>query len=374
MAQQTIDRIIEEFFPKSNKHDWEKIATRETQKKNPLESLAWHGKDNILFLPYYDQDDIDRADSFTTSQNTSPLQGHNSRTWINLPLIGHADERTANARALEHLSAGADGVLFDLWQAPNASMHHLLHEIQLAHCFTAFRIPSDVNFLPAFSAYLKEMSAPAWINGALFWESIPKKGDWNMLLRDCHNFCALGITIPPSSPVREIADALATGVSIIEDLSGSYPVASIFNSICFSLSADALLFESIAKYRALRLLWYQVAHAYGQKNYNVADLHLHACSPAVPDGAYAPHENMLKGTFSAMAALLGGCSSLTVEVVDADHPALARWGRNVSNILREESFFGAATDPAAGAYALDRITESIARTAWSLFQQNTGRL
>lgn len=368
MTQQSIDRIVQEFFPKSRKGDWEKAATLETQKKNPLESLAWRGKDNILFLPYYDEVDAALLESRATFQDHPPaLEGH-SRTWINLPSVCSPDAHTANAHALEHLMSGAGGVMFDITQAPPADINRLLADIQLQHCFTAFRITSDPDFLQTISGYLKNAAVPAEASGALFWESIPKKGDWNLMLHEYRNFHSLGIVISPSSPAKEIADALTTGVTIIDELCRSYPLASVFHALCFSLPADSFFFESIAKFRALRLLWYQIAHAYGLSDYNSDALHIHAFSRTVPDGAYAPHENMLKGTFSAMASILGGCSAVTIE---APHqPSLGRWARNVANILGEESFLGAAPDPTAGAYSIECLTESIAERAWSLFQQN----
>ncbi|HEY9487435.1 MAG TPA: methylmalonyl-CoA mutase family protein, partial [Chryseosolibacter sp.] len=67
-------------------------------------------------------------------------------------------------------------------------------------------------------------------------------------------------------------------------------------------------------------------------------------------------------------AVLGGCDALSIE---GDHPPslFPRWSRNVSSILREESFFSNIADPLAGAYALDAITNSIAKSAWELFQE-----
>jgi methylmalonyl-CoA mutase len=373
MTQQTIDRIVQEFFPKSEKGDWEKAATLETQKKNPLESLAWHGKDNILFLPYYDAYDAAHVESPATFQDHHSARKANSRTWINLPAVFSSDEQTSNARALEHLMSGADGVMFDIRESSGADATKLLAEIQLPHCFTAFRLGPDPNFPAVISDYFKHMAVSAAVSGALFWESIPKKGDWSMLLQKYPNFLSLGIIVSPSSPAQEIADSLTNGVALLDTMCRSYPLESVFRSICFSLPADAPFFETIARYRALRMLWYQVALAYGLNDYNAGDLHLHACSRAVPDRAYDPHENMLKGTFSAMASILGGCNSLTVEL-HPDQPSLSRWGRNVSNILREESFFDAVQNPVAGAYALDCITESISKRAWSLFQQNARSL
>jgi methylmalonyl-CoA mutase len=374
MAEQSIGKIVEDFFTKSTKRDWEKIAIQETQKENPLETLSWHGKDNILFLPYYDEEDFARLPIARQSFPFIPQPEHQKRTWINLPVVTAADEKSGNERSLAHLSQGAEGLLFDLTGASPVDLRQLFLNIQLPYCFTAFRLSSDADFLNSFSMFLNDSYSLSIINGALFWESIPKDGSWQPFLEDnSKHFRALGLIIPAKPPAQQVAHALLEGVRVLENMSSSYTLDRVFTSICFSLQPEGSFFEWVVTLRALRMLWLQVAGAYGQLNYKHDDLHLHAFLPAVTDGRYGPHENMLQGTFSAMAALIGGCNSITVGA-DEMQPQLSRWARNVSNVLREESFFGAVTDPLAGAYAVECMTESVAQSAWALFQKNVGTL
>jgi methylmalonyl-CoA mutase len=372
MAEQSIDKIVEDFFTKSTKRDWEKIAIQETQKENPLETLSWHGKDNILFLPYYDEEDFARLPAARQSFPFASQPEHQKRTWLNLPVVTAADEKRANERSLAHLSQGAEGLLFDLAGTSPVDLRQLLLNIELPYCFTAFRPSSDADFLNSFSTFVKDSYSFSTLNGALFWESIPKHGSWQPFLDDnSKGFKALGLIIPAKPPVQQVAHALLEGVRLLENLSSSYLLERVFSSICFSLTPEGSFFESVATLRALRILWFQVAGAYGQLNYKYGVLHLHAFLPAVADEHYGPHENMLHGTFSAMAALMGGCDSVTVGA-DEMQPQLSRWARNVSNVLREESFFDAAIDPGAGAYAVECMTDSIAQNAWLLFQKNVG--
>jgi methylmalonyl-CoA mutase len=155
--------------------------------------------------------------------------------------------------------------------------------------------------------------------------------------------------------------------------SGHFKAFEVFRRIAFSLAIDATLIESIAKLKALRLLWYQVARAYGHDDYNMESLHIHARSEKANDGSYGPHENMLKGTFAAIAAITGGCDSLTIEA-DTQPPLMSRQARNISSILREESFLDQVSDPVAGAYAVESITNGIAKKAWEIFQQKWTQL
>ena len=114
MPQHAIYKVLENIFPKSAKSDWEKIAAQEIHKKKPVEYLSWSGKDKILFLPYYDAQDV--AHLPFPNAFTLPAAGHDTsarRIWSNLPSVKVSDEVTANTSALDHLLFGADGVLFD---------------------------------------------------------------------------------------------------------------------------------------------------------------------------------------------------------------------------------------------------------------------
>ncbi len=46
-----------------------------------------------------------------------------------------------------------------------------------------------------------------------------------------------------------------------------------------------------------------------------------------------------------------------------------RIARNVSNIIREESYLDKVADPLAGAYAVENMVDRLAQEAWKNFQQ-----
>lgn len=366
MRDNFIQNVLPNFFSPSTKKDWEKIATLETQGKNPFETLSWYGKDGILFLPYYDSEDIASL-GFLQHFQTPAADGVPSRTWTNLPPISTSNAAHANAMALNHLSFGVDGVLFDVRSQHNIECSRLLHDIQWPHCTLAFKIDQN-NFIDDLSILIKNKFEPESLNGALFWESIPKSNSINFYLDQCRNLKALGLTVPETSPADEISSALLRGVRIVENFRTTTTTDILFSHIAFSMPANASLVETVAKLKALRMLWYQVTQAYGVNDYKLSHLHLHVYSSHVDDGLYGPHENMLKGTFAAVGAIAGGCNSLSVES-DAQPPFVARQARNISAVLREESFFNRAADPFAGSYAVESITNAIAEKAWLMFQE-----
>ena len=362
MRDKFIQKVLPEFFSTSTKKDWEKIATQETQEKNPFEILSWRGNDGILFLPYYDSEDLAQLDFLKSFQMPAAAP----RSWSNLPPIQASNDITANVLALNHLSFGVDGILFDVRKQHNVNCARLLRDIIWPHCVLAFKVDQN-NFIDDLTTVIKNNFEPESLDGALFWESIPKNNGVEFYLNKCRYFKSLGLTVAETTPAQEISDALFGGVQIAEAFKKSTAPDNLFSHIAFSMPANALLVETVAKLKALRMLWFQVAQAYGIKDYKPSDLHLHVYSARVADGVYGPHENMLKGTFAAIGAVAGGCNSLSVES-EAQPPFVPRHARNISAILREESFFGHAADPFAGSYAVESITNAIAEKAWSMFQ------
>jgi methylmalonyl-CoA mutase len=371
MPDKSIDKVLKEFFPESRKKDWLSTAMQETNGKDPFEILSWRGKDDILFLPYYDREDAPHGDASSPFELPAAEQSFSAREWVNAVPVNVSNEDAANKISLEHLSRGADGLLFDLRDRQHTDFNQLLKHVEWPYCFVGFLAKSKQSFSDQLSMFIQSAFDPASIRGAVFWESISSQAELDFYLRYCTNFKSLGVSIPASSPTEEISHALLQGVEIVEKFASDYPLETIFNAISFSLTTDASLAESVAKFKALRMLWYQVAHAYGYSDYNKAGLHLHAYSASVADTAFGPNENMLKGTFAAMGGILGGCNSLTV-YSDA-HPTALRWARNVSILLQEESFFHRVADPLAGAFALEAITDQLAAKAWRLFQSEWQR-
>jgi methylmalonyl-CoA mutase len=75
-----------------------------------------------------------------------------------------------------------------------------------------------------------------------------------------------------------------------------------------------------------------------------------------------------RATTEALSAIIGGCDSLTVEAIGFD-PHLAQ---NIQRILREEAYIDLVSDPAAGSYYVEALTDAIAREAWKAFQTKSG--
>lgn len=339
-------------FEHHDVRDWEKIAQQELGNKDPWEKLT-KAKHGVTVKPYYD-----RTDAVVERKTRLPR----AALWQNVPKVIVTDEKNANAEALTHLNAGADGIWFDVQQDINIDL--LLKKVELPFCAVYFTSKSD-SFPRELADFIGSNSAKEKINGALLSNNPGSIGPFN----PSENFHHAGIiTKRDVNIVDEIVDSLLTAVDSIEALIGQhYSREQAFRAVAFSLTLEADFFLSIARIRAIKNVWLTLQEAYEIENAIPALIHVHA-RPWIQE-SFQPHGNMLYQTTAAMAAVMGGCRALTLEGEVFVDKTMTRIARNVSLMLSEESHLSKVTDPLAGSYYLDAITHQIAEAAWKKFQQ-----
>jgi methylmalonyl-CoA mutase len=353
-----MDQKIPETFPGINFHtptrsDWQQAAQRELEGADPDEKLTRTiGK--LRIKPYYDHSDAVNLTEFALVPSLNPYFG--PRSWMNLSRVVVLDENQGNKAALHALQTGADGILFELTQ-PLSNYDSLLATIKPEFCHISFVTRHDYFNVTEFQKWADHQP----LTGCIFWSDL--KASPPTISPD---FFSQGLLVPSAATVEEeISEALLLAVQQLDRDN----TQTTIHQIAFSVSLGTHLFLDIAKLKALRNLWYQVQGAYGVA---LKPVHLHAFSPAWVHPSYQPHGNMIKATTAALAAILGGCDSLTVDAEDPANPMANRIARNVSSILREESYLNKVADPIAGSYYLDRLVAEISQKAWELFKSNIG--
>ena len=132
-----------------------------------------------------------------------------------------------------------------------------------------------------------------------------------------------------------------------------------------SLPAGRSYFAEIAKFRAMRRLWKRTGAS--------ANLHIHARTSRWDKAVYSQHTNILRATTEAMSAIAGGCDSLVTGPFDQATGEAGEHARrlaiNTQLMLREEAYFGATADPAAGSWYIESLTARTVDAAWALFEQ-----
>lgn len=175
------------------------------------------------------------------------------------------------------------------------------------------------------------------------------------------------------SAVQELAFAAATAAEYLGEMQArgiSVDDAAARMRFSFSLGSD--FFLEIAKLRAARLLWSQIAGAFGGGD-KAQKMYLHVSTADWNKTVYDPYVNILRMTTEAFAGVMGGADSINVGAFDrAIRPAdefSRRIARNIHFILNDEAKLTIPVDPAGGSYYIEKMTDSIARKAWSLFQE-----
>ncbi len=174
----------------------------------------------------------------------------------------------------------------------------------------------------------------------------------------------------------ELAGSVAAAVAYLRLLTESgLPVAQALTQISFRLAADDDQFMTIAKVRALRLLWARVAEVVGEPESGAAVVHAETSLPMMTQRD--PWVNMLRTTLAAFGAGVGGADTVLVYPFDVaipgGFPGMAtsfarRMARNIQLLLLEESHVGRILDPAGGSWFVEDLTEQLAQQAWQHFQ------
>ncbi|MFZ6009576.1 MAG: hypothetical protein ACOYXT_04450, partial [Bacteroidota bacterium] len=213
-SEKSVQQILQESFPSPGKEKWIQTATAELDGKDPFKELLWHDGDSLSFFPYYDQNDVRELDylhRFHFHPDQDSYLG--PRTWHNLPHLLVSDETKSNLSALQHLSQGADGILFNLSQHKNTNLSKLLDKIEWPYCTISFQTANGNLLLTNLFDYIDKKSLPPHISGAIFWEESP--GNTLSIPPGFERIKKLGIHITSSTPVQEISQALLTGVKLI---------------------------------------------------------------------------------------------------------------------------------------------------------------
>lgn len=88
--------------------------------------------------------------------------------------------------------------------------------------------------------------------------------------------------------------------------------------------------------------------------------------------ALDPFTNLIRLTAAGFAAAAGGADAILLHpFADALGPPdtrARRLSRNIQLILLEESRLGQVDDPAAGSWAIETLTNDLAREGWGVFQ------
>jgi methylmalonyl-CoA mutase len=396
MTSSTDDLPPTTDFAPASYDDWRKLVDG-VLKGAPFERLVGKTYDGLKIEPIYRR-----------AHDMAPIAGRaEAAPWQIMQRIDHPDAAAANAQALHDLENGAtglalvfagangaygfgleptaeaiekvlDGVFIDagiaieLQVGPQSRMA-AIHVAEIVKRKSLSPVACDIRFgLDPIGACAVWGSSPySWpeivpaVTGAIKGlAAMGFKGPF--ALADGRAIHDAG-----GSDVQELAFVLAAGVAYLRALENAGVALEDARRMIYArLAADADQFLTMAKFRALRLLWARLEQACGL-----------APKPIFIAAETAwrmltqrdPYVNMLRATIATFSAGLGGANAITVLphtlALGLPDPFARRVARNTQLVLLEESNLAKVSDPAAGSGGIETLTQQLCEAAWSLFQE-----
>jgi methylmalonyl-CoA mutase len=177
-----------------------------------------------------------------------------------------------------------------------------------------------------------------------------------------------------ATAVQELAFTIADGLEYVRTATErGLDVDAFAGRLSFFFAIGMDFFMEVAKLRAARLLWSRVMAQFDPKKTGSLMLRTHCQTSGVSLTEQDPHNNIVRTTLEALAAVLGGTQSLHTnsfdEAIALPTEAAARTARNTQLIIAEESGVTHVVDPLGGSYYIEALTSSLAAHAWELIQE-----
>src|SRR3984893_2079101 len=389
-------RLAADFAPASY-DDWRKLVDG-VLKGAPFEKLVGKTYDGLRVEPIYPR-----------ARGAAPITGRApAAPWQITQRIDHPGASMANAQALHDLENGAsaleidfaggaaarvsgihdpttetltrllDGVIFDAGIAialnpvlgrENAGIN--LADLIEARGIDPAKVAARFNYQPLSTMATRGATPAPWPE----FEKAFAKMIGELMGRGFRGPFALADGRPVhdagGSEAQELAFALAAAVAYLRAMeAGGIALDTARTALSFRLVADADQFLTLAKFRALRLLWVRIEQACGLAPHPIFIAAETAWRMLAQRDAYV---NMLRATMATFSAGLGRANAITVLphtlALGLPDPFARRIARNTQLVLLQESNLAKVSDPAAGSGGIEALTQQLCEAAWAQFQE-----
>jgi methylmalonyl-CoA mutase N-terminal domain/subunit len=378
-------------------------------------------------LPGFDPSrDLGDPGRFPYTRGIYPT-GYRGKLWTMRQFAGFGTPEQTNARYKALLEAGGTGlsVAFDLptlmGRDPDhplslgevgkcgvsvvslADMERLFDGVALDRITTSMTINSPAPMLLAMYLVVAEKQGVKWstlsgtIQNDILKEFIAQKEyiypprESMRLVTDVFAFCAketprwntisvsgYHIREAGSTALQELAFTLRDGIEYVQyGVDAGLAVDDFAPRLSFFFNSHSDFFEELAKFRAARRLWAEVMRdRFGAKDERSWKLRFHAQTAGVSLTAQQPYNNVVRTALQAMAAVLGGASSLHTNSLDEalalPTEQAATLALRTQQIIAYESGVTASVDPFGGSYFLERLTLDMEGEAREQFDRIDG--
>jgi len=350
--------------------------------------------------------------------------GYRGRTWTIRQFAGFGNAVQTNERYKMILARGGGGlsVAFDMPTLMGRDSDEPLSLGEVGHCGVAIDSAADMEALfdgiplgdvttsmtisgpavPVFCMYLVAAERQGVdlgvLNGTLqtdiFKEYIAQK-EWLFapephlrLIGDLMEYCAEHIPAykplsvsgyhireAGSTAAQELAYTLADGFAYVElGLSRGLDVDAFAPGLSFFFDAHLDFFEEVAKFRAARRIWARwLRDVYGARTDKAQWLRFHTQTAGVSLTAQQPYNNVVRTAVQALAAVLGGTSSLHTNALDETLALPTEQSAEIAlrtqQVLMEETGVVNVADPLGGSWYVEALTDRIEAEAEGIFDR-----
>ncbi len=208
------------------------------------------------------------------------------------------------------------------------------------------------------------------------------------IMRDCITYCAgnmkrynpinisgYHISEAGASPLQEAAFTMANLIVYVEEvLKTGMKVDEFAPRLAFFYVSQADLFEEIAKFRALRRCYAKIMkERFGAKNPESMRLRFHCQTAAATLTKPQYRINIVRTSFQALAAVLGGCQSLHTNGYDEAFAIptedAMRLALRTQQIIAEETNVANVIDPVGGSYYVESLTNEYEKRIFEILDE-----
>jgi methylmalonyl-CoA mutase N-terminal domain/subunit len=198
-------------------------------------------------------------------------------------------------------------------------------------------------------------------------EEVPR---WNTISVSGYHIREAGATA-----IQELAFTLADGFAYVDaGIEAGLKIDDFVPRLSFFFNAHIDFFEEIAKYRAARRIWARrMRDHYGAKDERSLKLRFHTQTAGCSLTAPQPENNIIRTAIEALAGVLGGTQSLHTnsmdEVLGLPTEKAAHIALRTQQIIAYETGVAAVTDPLAGSYYVEWLTNKMEEGANEYFKK-----
>ena len=407
---------------------WKSLANKELREKT-IDSLNWATPEGISIKPLYTKNDLKNLkhlnelpglDSYSRGARATMYLG---RPWTVRQYAGFSTAEESNKFYRKNLKAGQKGisVAFDLPTHRGYDSDHSRVLGDVGKAGVAIDSVEDMKIL--FSKIpLDKMSVSMTMNGAVIpimanfivaaeEQGVARSSLTGTIQNDIlKEFMVRNTYIYPPEPsmrivsdiiqytsiempkfnsisisgyhmheaganlVQELAFTLADGKEYVKAaLSKGLDIDAFAGRLSFFFAIGMNFFMEVAKLRAARILWSRIMKEFNPKKTSSSLLRVHCQTSGVSLQEEDPYNNIVRTSYEALAATLGGTQSLHTNAFDEamglPTEFSSRIARNTQLIMQEELGITKVIDPLAGSYYVENLTHQLTEKAWELIQE-----